>query len=477
MHSATAGQWQEDAAQVSGVRAFLAGMEFTRDPIRAVERYHRRFGSAIAFAYGAPGRPARIRSILLLGPTYNREILTNTDSLRPSGLWSVPGPRGSVQRAMKFSYVTASGAEHTELARTLGPHLSRPRVDSHFEAIRDITVRGVAGWPVGERVDLYSLARQVGQHAAFTLLFGESDLERVCTFGKQLADYHRANWQFRSYLRLRIPGMPYEDVLSRAERLRDFVSKWVDERRGCPASQDLRAAFVAHRNGKGEPLTAEQLAAHLNFLGWAAYETMSSTLSWTVFLLALHPNVHGDLADELAAAPPVATISQERLAALPLLDAVVKEALRLVPPTPMLVWRTIRDWETGSLRLTRGTRIALSPHVTHRIPEIYPEPRRFRPDRWSRIKPTQYEYLPFGAGPRRCPGYGFANEFLKVALAAFVPRFRLDASPGVRIDRVYWGITMPKPGIPVRLLPQDRSFRPMRATGDIRELVDVDDVS
>jgi hypothetical protein len=75
-------------------------------------------------------------------------------------LWSVPGPRGSAQRAMKFNYVTASGSEHVGLKKTLVPMLSRQRVTAQFEAIRTITSRCVAGWPVGREVDLYSLARR-----------------------------------------------------------------------------------------------------------------------------------------------------------------------------------------------------------------------------------------------------------------------------------------------------------------------------
>jgi cytochrome P450 len=94
--------------------------------------------------------------------------------------------------------------------------------------------------------------------------------------------------------------------------------------------------------------------------------------------------VLADLADELAGAPPVETITQDQMDSLPLLDGVVKESLRLVPPTPVLLWRTSRDWETDGARLVRGTQIILSPHVTHRIPEIYEAPRAFRPDRWSR---------------------------------------------------------------------------------------------
>jgi len=465
--------WQTEAVSIGGLSAGLARLDFLLNPIRSVERCHQRFGPVVAFT--ARGRRGvSIRSLVLIGPGYNREVLTNTEWLRPSGLWSVPGPPGSAQHAMKFNYVTVSGPEHLALKNTVVPMLSRQSVAGHFEAIRAITTSCVAAWPVGERVDLYALARDAGQQTAFTVLFGDADLERARAFGEMLADYHHANWRAGAHLRINIPGLPYERVLSQAEQLRDFVSEWVGEQRGCPADKDLRAAFTAHRSTDGSALAPDQLAAHVNFLAFAAYETVSSALTWVLFLLAFHPEVLGDLADELAAAPPVETISQAQLDGLPLLDGVIKESLRLIPPTPVLLWRTIRNWDAGGVRLDKGTRIMLSPHVTHRMPGIYPAPRRFRPERWSTLKPTPYEYLPFGAGPRRCPGYSFATEFLKLGIAAFVPRYRLEASRRPRFDYVYHGIMMPKAGIAVRLLPQDRAFAPMAPRGNIRDLVDLD---
>jgi cytochrome P450 len=469
-------QWRNEAVFVGGPTAWRARLGFLRNPVRAVEDCHRRLGPVVAFTASGP-RLTSIRHLLLIGPEYNRQILTNTEWLRPSGLWSVPGPRGSVQRAMKFNYVTASGSEHVGLKKTLVPMLSRQRVTAQFEAIRTITSQCVAGWPVGREVDLYSLAREAGQQTAFTVLFGDTNLDRIRAFGDMVAQYHDANWRATAYVPFRIPGLPYARVLSQAEKLRDFVREWVGEQGGCPADQDLRSAFAAHRTGEGVPLSADQLASHITFVAFAAYETMSSALTWVLFLLAFHPRVLADLSDEIAAAPPVEAITQEQLASLPLLDGVVKESLRLVPPTPVLLWRTSRDWETGGARLARGTQIILSPHVTHRIPEIYDSPRAFRPDRWARIKPTPYEYLPFGAGPRRCPGHNFAAEFMKLAVATFLPRFRLEAGRSARFDYVYRGIMMPRPGIAVRFLPQDRAFGMVRAQGSIRDLVDLDGLS
>jgi cytochrome P450 len=91
----------------------------------------------------------------------------------------------------------------------------------------------------------------------------------------------------------------------------------------------------------------------------------------------------------------------------------------------------------------------------------------FRPKRWFDINPSQYEYLPFSAGPRRCPGLWFGTDFIKVAIAAILSRYRLEIDRRARFDWTFAGITMPKRGSLIRLVPQDRAIRTQPAAGTI----------
>jgi cytochrome P450 len=460
--------WLTDARTIGGAAAFRAAAEFLANPIRAAERYTARHGEAICFLTQVARRRGRTR-VLLLGPRYNREILTATDLLRPSGsIGLVGGPPGSAQAELRTNYLASHGAEHTALARTMLPHLARSRLASQFGAMRDLVAAAVAGWPVDRTVDLHVLVRDLSLTIALTLLFDRNRPDRVRSFGKLLVDHYEAN--SRPIARLRIPALGYGRVLQLARELEEFVTEWVAEARGCPPDQDLRAALAAHRRPNGELLCPARLAAHVHLVGLASYETIASAATWVLFLLALHPAVLADLVDEIGGAPPVETIDQDRLAALPLLDAVIKESMRVVTPAPFLPLRPIlRRDPTGRL----PSMIVVSPHLTHRVPEVFPEARRFQPERWSRIEPTAYQYLPFSAGPRRCPGAAFATEFIRLVVAAFMPRFRLDARPGVRLDRLVRTITTPKPGIPMRLVPQDHRFIALAARGNIHDLVDL----
>jgi cytochrome P450 len=356
------------------------------------------------------------------------------------------------------------------------PHLNKPRVQTHFESIRDVTCGDISQWPVNETVDLYALIREVAQKVALSILFGEQDAKRIRVLAQLLSTYHDANWRLVSFaLPFKIAGLPYRHVLRLAEALNSFMVPWSRERAGKPRDSDLRAALTGVLDDNGSPITPEKLVAHFNFLAFASFETMSSALTWTLFLLALHPQVSLDLLDELNAAAPSDRITESEIAGLPLLDGVVKESLRLIPPTPVLPWRCyVARGEIAGFAVRGGTRIWLSPHLTHRLPQLYADPDRFKPMRWATHKPTPFEFIAFSAGPRRCPGSLFATVFMKLALATILPRFAVRICAGARVDRVFKGIAMPKAGIPVQLVPQDRALVVPACTGNIFDCVTVD---
>ena len=108
------------------------------------------------------------------------------------------------------------------------------------------------------------------------------------------------------------------------------------------------------------------------------------------------------------------------------------------------------------------------------MPELYPEPERFRPERWQSIDPGQYEYLPFSAGPRACIGAIFATQFLKISLALMLQRFRFSVVPGTRIDRVVRITMQPRHGMPMKIFDNDRQYSASEVSGQIHEMVELD---
>ena len=224
-----------------------------------------------------------------------------------------------------------------------------------------------------------------------------------------------------------------------AQQLEQEVMTIIDRKR---ASRDGGGgtdllSILLHAHDRGEPgFGRAELVGQIIVLLAASYETTADALNWTLFLLAQHPSVMADLYDELtgtlAGDPP--TVAQ--LDELPLLDRVLKESMRILPPIAYNSRTCITATRLGSHELRKGTTVVFSHYITHRIPDLYPKPKRFIPDRWLTLRPSPYAYLPFGAGPRMCIGKAFSIQAIKIALAMILQRHRVRVVPGSRIDRL-----------------------------------------
>jgi cytochrome P450 len=117
----------------------------------------------------------------------------------------------------------------------------------------------------------------------------------------------------------------------------------------------------------------------------------------------------------------------------------------------MLGFKTLHDCEIAGFDLPEAATVMISPHLTHRMPELYDQPDRFLPERWFNIRPTTYEYLPFSGGPRRCPGYLFAMANMRMALAVLLSRFNVGLVVGARYNRSYAAVNGPHGTVPASL--------------------------
>jgi cytochrome P450 len=220
------------------------------------------------------------------------------------------------------------------------------------------------------------------------------------------------------------------------------------------------------RDDKGRPLSEDEVHDELVTLLVAGHETTATALAWTLRWLLPDRELIGRLNEEIASAG----VDPMRLAKLPLLDATVKEALRLQPVIPM-VGRVLQEpMKIGGRELPAGVLVAPSIYLVHRRPSLYPEPERFRPERFLdfnrvagepppaqtsgdfvpyRFKPAAWEWLPFGGGIRKCVGAAFAMYEMKMVLAAILPRVEMRLALD-RVREVRRTITVtPERGLPV----------------------------
>jgi cytochrome P450 len=176
------------------------------------------------------------------------------------------------------------------------------------------------------------------------------------------------------------------------------------------------------------PFTAAELCDQMKTLFFAGYETTATSMIWTHYLLARHPEVHARMREEVDRIPAGRTLTVEELDALPYVEQVFKEALRLYSPIHSLSRVALEECELGGYVLPKGATAMVSLYASHRLPQYWPQPRRFDPERFTTAQSAarhRYSYLPFAAGHRNCIGATLALVEAKLITAQIARRFNL----------------------------------------------------
>jgi cytochrome P450 len=256
-----------------------------------------------------------------------------------------------------------------------------------------------------------------------------------------------------------------------SEALEAGVLDWATCRRGPADTNDLFSLIVNSPQEDGARADPALIAGLAPTALLTVYHTCQTALIWTLVLLAQHPRAAARLAEEVQNALAGDAPSLARVGRLTWLDHVVKESLRILPPVPLQSRVAHDDTTLAGWPMRARSRVLLSAFHTNRAPALYPDPERFRPERWDALEPSQCEFAAFSSGPRNCPGQAFGVSLVKLALAAIVSRWRIEIRPGARVDyRVR--ITMaPRAPIPARLRPQDRTYERTRLSGAYVKLI------
>ena len=265
---------------------------------------------------------------------------------------------------------------------------------------------------------------------------------------------------------LQLPAPLLQRYLGRhARTIRTWISAVIEERLAAPAGSEppddlLQALLEAQDPETGSRFSAEELVDQVCFLFLAGHETSASALGMACYLLAQFPEAQQRLRLEVQAA----LAGQERplgfddLRLLPYGTALFNETLRLYPPVSFFIREATADGQLGQSRCPMGALLTLSPWVIQRHEQHWSDPNAFRPERFLAGSATAQErawardaWLPFGLGPRKCPGAAFALQEALLVLAELVRRQRLLPEPGHRPDLVGRLTLRSRNGIQLRL--------------------------
>jgi cytochrome P450 len=466
--------------KVAGSAVVLGGLaswrwfgRFLWDPLTCIGEVQQRFGPMVVL-----GNPvsARQRLVMAIGERYNREVLGQPDVFRTGGQ-VMPGPRGSTHRRMRLGILAMNGEQHLGARRMMQGPFQKPAVSAAVGTMAQLTDQMLAGWLPGGAIDLYAEMRKLSNWLAANILFGNEDFAASLRLGETIHRWFTCDARARkTFFWLNVPGTAYSQTLRLAEQLESDLKETIARnRRTRTPGSDVLSILIRALDSQQGSMTEAELIAHAVILYGASFETTANALAWTLFLVAQHPAIAADLHDEISARLASWPASREQLDELPLLDGVVRESLRLLPPVAYSFRMPVCDADLAGLAVRKGDRVLLSHFHTHRNPAVFPDALRFRPSRWFDFRPSPYEYMPFSAGSRLCLGYSFALAELKLVVARVMQHFRLQAVAGSRVDAVVRLTLQPQQGLPMRVFAQDRAFEAAPITGNIRTMVDLGD--
>jgi cytochrome P450 len=449
-------------------------LRFLTDPVGWLLRLRREYGLIAALAEDHPAM------VFAFGPEHNRRVLLDPGVLQHNTQMLFPVAADSAVRRLNTSLVMMNGEQHRRQRRLMTPAFQKAAVDAHRDTIVGVAERALRRLRPGHVVDLSKEMIDLSLGVALRCLFGLDASNSPDDLGR-LATQHLEGLTSAGAIMLPVdlPGTPYAKLMRVSERFEAGMQRLIRDKRRAPAdAKDVLSILIRAKDEDGSVLTETELLGQCALLFLAGHETTAYTLSWTLFLLSQHPRILADLRDELRQelhgdAPTVA-----QLARLPLLDAVVKESMRILPVTLMLFIRVgAEGFELGPYQMPKGSALFLSPLVTHREPALYPSPRRFLPARWSSIQPSSAEYLPFGMGPRMCLGAGFGALSVRLLLAMIVQHHGFTLAPFATVSHRVRGITLgPRHGLPMRVSragAEPSMAHVARVRGDIHDLVDL----
>ena len=240
------------------------------------------------------------------------------------------------------------------------------------------------------------------------------------------------------------------------KRIVAYFAEQIPVRRARGGGEDLFSQLCQATHEDGALLSTQDIIDHMSFLMLAAHDTLTSSLTSLVGELAAHPEWQQRLREEVKGLGIDANdpSSLDNLEKMPLSEMAFKEALRLKPPVPSIPRRAVRDFSFGGYTIPAGTQLGVNPLYTHHMPQIWPEPDKFDPLRFTdEAQRTRHRFawVPFGGGAHMCLGLHFAHMQAKTFARHFLQNLEVSLEPGYKADWQMWPIPKPRDGLKVKI--------------------------
>jgi pentalenene oxygenase len=317
----------------------------------------------------------------------------------------------------------------------LQPLFHPSRFPGYAEAILREVITVTGTWRDGQTLDVFSETMKIGSRVTLALILGST--LPPATLAK-MTDYLTTvvtnfyQWMFLRPPLDRVP-LPSNRRYNHAfTSLRTMLSHLIQERRACHTDRaDLLSVLLASprtaedSGGTDQPLLDTEIIDHVITFFAAGAESTAATIAWAMDLLARHPGVQQRLHAEVDALPS-GNVRFSDLPALALTQQVLTETLRLYPPGWLFTRKTSCDSRLGRHSIAAETTLIYSSYLIHHRPDVYSDPDRFDPDRWTNHSFPRHAFIPFGGGARKCIGETFALVEGALTLATIAADWNLN---------------------------------------------------
>ena len=353
----------------------------------------------------------------------------------------------------------AEGQGHRKRRKLLAPVFQPRHLGSYADTIVAFTDKAQRSWANHTTFELFETLQNLALEIMGKLLFDYDSFDQTDPFWQAvITATGYLDYQFTHPVTLPLSWpTPYNRrVRSQLALLNSRIYSLIKQRRADSQKDqgDLLSKLLECKYEDGTSIDDLELRNDIMFTLIAGYDNTSAALAWTFYLLTQNPDAYLKLQQEVDEVLGERVATYADLPQLTYTTQVFKEALRLYPVSSLVARVAKTKTQLGAYPIRKGEMVVLSPLVFHRHPDIYAQPEKFEPERFSpenERKIPRYAYLPFGLGSRTCIGNHFSMIEGVLLIATLTKAITVELIPGQQIVPVPKEVLRTKYGIQVRV--------------------------
>ncbi len=432
------------------ISPFLQKLQWIFDPVGYMENAAHQYpdifsASIVGFADSF---------IFVQNPQALQQILTNDRKQ-----FSAPGYLNQILQPLvgNYSILMLEGNRHKRERKLLMPSFHGDRMQTYGQLIYKITEKTINQLPSDRPFKALDLTQKITIQVIMEVVFGLYEGERCeQIIAKSRALLNFMNSPLTASL-LFFPSLqkdlgvwtPWGYFLNLQKQLDNLLYTEISNRRQNPDPQrtDILSLLMSVKDEGGEAMTDRELRDELITFLFAGHDTTALAIAWGLYWIYRYPEVREKLLKELNSlgdSPEPMSIFR-----LPYLTAVCNETLR-IHSVAMLTFPRVAEEpvELVGHKLEKGTIVTGCIYLIHQREDLYPEPKKFKPERFLERQFSPFEFIPFGSGSRRCMGEALAQFEMKLVLATILSRYQLELAENKPVKPQRRGVVLaPKGGV------------------------------